>query len=236
MIEHKKTCLEINGKRTVKLKSGSIKFKNHFKQLAVPFKIYADFQSLLKRVRGSDRNNNTSYIEKYQKHILCSFAYTVVCIDDKFSKPVIIYKGKDAVNKFIKAILKEMNYCPKIIKKHFNKNSVMSGEDEERFQSNDKCWICNKLLGVGDNKVRDNDHITGKYRGSAHWSFNISLKLTKKVPVIFYNLEGYDGHLVMQEICKFDVKVNVIPNGLEKHMGFIIYNNLVFIDSAIYEF
>ena len=57
----------------MKLKSGSAKFKNHFKQLAVPFKIYADFETFLKRVRGSDRNNNTSYTEKYQKHIPCSF-------------------------------------------------------------------------------------------------------------------------------------------------------------------
>ena len=35
--------LKINGKQTVKLSSGSIKFKNHFKQLAAPFKIYLHF-------------------------------------------------------------------------------------------------------------------------------------------------------------------------------------------------
>ena len=40
LAEHKVTCLKINGKQTVKLRSGSIKFKNHFKQLNVPFKIY----------------------------------------------------------------------------------------------------------------------------------------------------------------------------------------------------
>ena len=66
----------------------------------------------------------------------------------------------------------------------------MSAKDEERFQSSNKCWIYNKLLEVGDNKVRDNCHITGKYRGSAHWSCNINLKLTKKVPVILHNLMG----------------------------------------------
>ena len=44
LVEHKKTCLEINGKQTVKLRSGSIKFKNHFKQLAAPFKMHADFE------------------------------------------------------------------------------------------------------------------------------------------------------------------------------------------------
>ena len=35
----------------------------------------------------------------------------------------------------------------------------------------------------------------------------------------------------MQEIGKFDVKVNVIPNRLEKYIAFTINNHLVFIDS-----
>ena len=35
----------------------------------------------------------------------------------------------------------------------------------------------------------------------------------------------------MQERGKFDVKVSVIPNGLEKYMAFIINKNLVFIGS-----
>ena len=53
------------------------------------------------------------------------------------------------------------------MKKYFNKNLVMSAEDEERFQLSNICWICNKLFDAGDNKVRDNYHITGKYRGVA---------------------------------------------------------------------
>ena len=67
----------INGKQSVKLKSGSIKFKNQFKQLLVPFKVYTDFECLLKGVQSSDKNN-TSYTEKYQDHIPCSFVYKVV--------------------------------------------------------------------------------------------------------------------------------------------------------------
>ena len=62
----------------------------------------------------------------------------------------------------------------------------MSEEDEKRFQSSNKYWIYNKLFAAEDNKVRDHDHVTGKYKGSAHWSCNV--KLTKKVPVIFHNL------------------------------------------------
>ena len=63
----------------------------------------------------------------------------------------------------------------------------MSVEDERSFKSSGKCWICNKFFNAGDNKVRGHDHVTGKYKGSAHWSCDIDLKLTKKVPVIFHN-------------------------------------------------
>ena len=48
----------------------------------------------------------------------------------------------------------------KKIKKYFNKNIVLSEEDDKRFQSSNRCWICNKLLDVGDNKVRGHDHVT----------------------------------------------------------------------------
>ena len=152
-------------------------------------------------------------------------------MDYKFSKQVVLYKGKNAVYKFIDAILKEYDCCKKIIKKHFNKNLVISVEDEKRFQLSNKCWICDKLFAVGDNKVRDHCHITGKYRGSAHLNGNVNLGLTKKASVIIHNLRGYDSHLIMQEIGKFDLKENVILNGLEKYMAFTVNNNLVFIDS-----
>ena len=57
-----------------------------------------------------------------------------------------------------------------MIKRHFNKNLIMSAEEEERFLLTKSCWICDKLLHVGDDKVKDHYHITGKYRGAAHWS------------------------------------------------------------------
>ena len=75
LVEHKEVCLRVNCEQTVKLRSGSIKFKNYFKQLAVPFKIYADFECNAKGVKISDRGDNTSYTEKNQDHIPCSFAY-----------------------------------------------------------------------------------------------------------------------------------------------------------------
>ena len=47
---------------------------------------------------------------------LCSLAYKVACIDDKSSKPVILYRGINAVNKLIDRICTENEYCKIMIK------------------------------------------------------------------------------------------------------------------------
>ena len=44
--------------------------------------------------------------------------------------------------------------------------------------------------------------------------------MTKKVHVIFHDLRGYYSHLIFNELIKFDVKIDVRPNGLEKYMAF----------------
>ena len=56
--------------------------------MVAQFKTYPDFEVVLKGVRR-DKGSNASYTKKYQAHIPCSFTYKVVCIDDKFSKPIV---------------------------------------------------------------------------------------------------------------------------------------------------
>ena len=128
LIKHKEDCLSINGQQSINLEKGTIEFKNYFKQIPVPFKIYADFECNLKGVESSEG----SYSKKYQDQML-----------------ILI----------------------------------------------------------------------------------LNLHINKKVPVIFHNLRGYDSHLSFCELNKFDVKIDVIPNRLEKHMTFFLSKNLVFIDS-----
>ena len=168
---HGKDCLLINDGQRVKLEKGFIKFNNFNKMIACPFKNYADFECILKNVDIGINNDCFSYegisfTSKYQDHIPCSFAYKLVCIDDKYSKDVVLYRGKNAVFKFIRSIFNEYSYCKNIMKKHFNKNLIMSIEEEEQFEKTNICWICDKL--IENDKVRDHCHITGKYRGAAH--------------------------------------------------------------------
>ena len=84
---------------------------------------------------------------KYQDHVPCSFAYKVVCIDDRFSKSIVVFRGENATYEFIKAILKEYKNCKKVMNKHLNKNLVMSEKEEHLFQQSNCCWVCKKHIG-----------------------------------------------------------------------------------------
>ena len=92
--------------------------------------------------------------------------------------------------------------------------------------------VCGGLFHEKDNKVRDHDQITGKYKGSAHKKCNTNLRLTKKISVNFHNLRGYDSHLIMQEIGKFDVKKDVPIFGEDLLRVFYKLFYLQFCDSS----
>ena len=164
-----------------------------------------------------------------KKYIACSYGYKLVCVDDKFSKPFKTYLGKDAVYNFINSRIEESKCCNEVMKKCFNRELVMTKEDNEDFKSSTKCWICDNDYIDTDVKVTDHYHITGRYRSSAQRDCNINPKLNYKVRIVLHNLKNYDWHLIMQELEKFNIKISVILNGLEKYMSLTI-NKLSFID------
>ena len=101
--EHKEACFSINGAQSVRLENGTAEFKNYFKQIPVPFKVYADFECNLESVESYEG----SYSKKYQNHIPCSFVYKLVCVDNKFTKSIVVSRGENAAYEFIKLILKD---------------------------------------------------------------------------------------------------------------------------------
>ena len=249
---HKENCIIINGKQAINMpKKGEdiLKYTNHHKQQAVPFVIYADFEAITEKIQGCQPNNDKSYTEAYQKHTDCGYGYKVVCCyDDKYTKPINIYRGEKAVYKFMEKMLEEVKYCKNIMKKEFDKQLIMTDNDELSFKLEQKCHICEESYKDKDIRVRDHCHITGKYRGSAHQDCNLKLRLNPeeiKIPVIFHNLRGYDSHFIMQQIGEITKKhtyknykgeekqmnINAIPNNMEKYMAFMLGNHLTFIDS-----
>ena len=259
LANHVNNCLTINGNQAINMpKQGEniLRFNNFHKQLPVPFVIYADFEAITKKVQGCEQSeemkkkkNKRSYTEAYQTHEDCGSAYKVVCCyDDKYSKPIQMYRGENAIYKFMEKMLEEVEYCKAVIKKQFNKRLVMTKDDEQHFITMDGCHICGENYDEKDVRVRDHCHITGKFRGSAHQECNLKLRIRPediKIPVIFHNLCGYDSHFLMQQIGeiakkheytnkkgeKQDLNINAIPNNMEKYMAFMLGNHLTFIDS-----
>ena len=114
---------------------------NHFTKTKTLVKL----QAITKKVQGckqseemENEKNKRSYTEAYQTHEDCGSAFKVICCyDDKNSKDICIYRGENAVYKFMETMLEEVKYCKAVIKKHFNKPLVMTEVDEKHL----KLWM-----------------------------------------------------------------------------------------------
>ena len=219
-------CLLINDTQAVKYETGIIKFKNYEKQIPISFKIYADTECLLKRINIDEGK----YTKLYQKHIPNSIGSKLVSIDNRFTLPTKTFTGSNCINNFIKWIFEQQKQINEIINNHFNKKLKMKIEDENNYKNSQICWICNE--NINKDKVRYHSQITGKYRGAAHNQCNLKLKIPRKLPIIFHNLQGYDGHIILKELNNFDhIDIQVIPKTSEKYMCIIVNRNIVFLDS-----
>ena len=259
---HREDCLLLNENQVIRMPEevSKIYFKNHEKMLPVPFVIYADFEAITERIDSCQPSDQQSYTNTYQSHKACGYGYKLVCrYDNRYSKPEKIYRGGDAIEKFIVQMMREVEDCRRIVREQFQKPLVMTYRNERYFQNANKCHICEKIFKPeDDDKVRDHCHITGKYRGAAHRDCNLKWAISAlnlKIPVVFHNLKGYDCHFIMQKLGKlindrvvYDIvkfkdengnikeskrslNIGVIASNFEKYMGFRLGKHLTFIDS-----
>ena len=145
-------------------------------------------------------------------------------------------------------MLEEVEYCKKMVKKHFNRTLTTTKEELKTFKGSNECHIFGEKYGEEDKPIMDYCKITGKFRGLAHGKCSSKLRIDPeriRIPVIFHNLRGYDSHFIMQQIGKIaneksyvdkngeirNLKINAIPNNMERYMAFMLGNNLTFIDS-----
>ena len=107
--KHQETCLNINGAQSVRLEKGTTEFENYLKQIPVPFKIYADFESNLKSIESYEG----SYSKKNQDHIPCSFADKLVYADYESTKPLFVFRGEMLLIILLKQFLKSISIVEK---------------------------------------------------------------------------------------------------------------------------
>ena len=97
--------------------------KNYERKIKSLFIIYADVESVLAPDNNGKQKAEEFYANKYQKHIAFSYGFKLVCVNDKSSKPFKTYLGKDAV---YNSMIEERKYCSSMIKKHFNKELMIT--------------------------------------------------------------------------------------------------------------
>ncbi|CAB4413320.1 unnamed protein product [Rhizophagus irregularis] len=205
-------------------------FKNWKRRMQVPYYFVADFEALVMDTPPTDADKDKK-TRKVQEQIPCSYSYIKVRYDG-ISESQKIFTGENAAQKFV---IEMLNEAEAICNEFRNPMEMipLTTQEQASYDNAINCWICRNLLD--GNKVRDHCHITGMYRGVAHKGCNLDLSIKPcemHIPVIFHNLSGYDGHIIMQGIgameCEDDI--DPIPYNMEKYMAFKL-GSLRFIDS-----
>jgi len=214
-------------------KNKEVKFTNKKKSLKVPAVIYADFEALTSELEYVVPTTE-SFTVREQHHKPIAGELRVVVRDDVPNRENYacreVFQGEDCVSAFVRAIHK---HSVNIIDNIFYVNRVMTDVDVEHHRTAKVCHECKATFKKGDDnlkKVRDHDHVTGKYRGAACNQCNLAMTMPKEVTVVFHNLRGYDSHLMMKDLATYIHKLNLgvewtskvepIANTIEKYMAY----------------
>ena len=220
--KHKEYCYENESIKTnMPPQNTYLRFKNFLYSEKAPFAVYADFESLIKPLDNCDPDPNKSYTKKYQKHEPISFSYYIT-VNGVFFKPILRKYTKtkpedaDAMDIFIKWLEEDVKDIANIEPKEM----IFTEEDTKHFNNASDCWICGEELG--NDRVRDHCHFTGRYRGPAHNKCNLKYRKPKNISVFFHNLSGYDSHLFIKKLGTPNKNENIdcIPNNEEKYISF----------------
>ena len=199
----------------------SLYFKNYYKQLPVPFVIYADFECFTKPMSSCSPNPKDSYNYNYQKHEPSGFCFYVKSIVPKIHIKPIMFTQTSENDKIAKIFIEKLEEVTKGIYNDFYKNPKplrLNGAEQKSFLEATICHICSRELG--EDRVRDHCHFTGKYRGAAHNGCNLQCRKLMVLPVIFHNLQGYDAHLFIKQLYRLEGDLECIPSTEEKYISF----------------
>ena len=196
-------------------------FKNYYKQLPVPFVVYADFERFTKPMHNCSPNPEDSYTYNYQKHEPSGFCLYIKGIVPNITIKPITYTKTNGDDNVAEIFVNKLAEVTKSIYNDFYRKPkplLLTKEEQILFNKEKFCHICK--MELENDKVRDHCHFTGKYRGAAHNSCNLQCRKPMILPVIFHNLQGYDAHLFIKQLACLPGELNCIPSTEEKYISF----------------
>ena len=201
--------------RTEMPKEGDNKmaFKNFYKQMKVPYAVYADFECVLRKINTCEPDRKKSFSVKTEKHEPCGFSYVIVRSDGQSFGPYT-YRGEDAVYKFLTSLLVHEE---KMHEEMANKRPLaMTNEDWQKHGNAKECHICNKSLFkdlfLDSMEVYDPD--SGKYCGQSHRTCYHQAANNRYAPrEIRKTKDVIDQWITInQETCLFCADPLLVPN------------------------
>ena len=219
LIDHMERCINQQPTKITFSWKDQLKFEDYHMKVPVPIRVYADFEC----INQPQKTPNVLF-----KQIPIAVGYYVI---SPFGNYYYSYFGTDCTKWFVNRMLT----LEKIANNYFKTNLELEMSQEEvQFEQAEECWLCENPLG--GEKVRDHDHLTGKYRGAAHNICNINCKQRSSsfIPIFFHNFSGYDCHLIFEELLTEAYNQNynptIIPKSLENYVS-VQVGCLRFLDS-----
>ncbi|VVC31172.1 Recombination endonuclease VII,Ribonuclease H-like domain [Cinara cedri] len=165
-----------------------------------PIVIYADFEALLPK-KYEEKGGNTRIINN---HEAMSYGFLVKASDDvpasllkEHGIPTgpVIYRRNENKPHVAKHFLGKIVEVGKKIEKLLKTNvpMIMTEDEEKIFSECKECNLCKRAV-EGVDKVRDHNHLTGKFRYTLCLGCNLKLQQPKFIPCYFHNLSNYDSH------------------------------------------
>ena len=99
------------------------------------------------------------------------------------------------------------------------------------YDNSTLCHICNEEFG--EDRVRDNCHLTGNFNGAAHEVCNLKYKVMKFFLVVFHNLPGYYSHLSIKTLGNSEGYISCIPNNEENYISLQFFTKQVIVDNFV---
>ena len=178
-------------------------FKNYYKQLPIPFVVYADFECFTKPMNTCCPNPEDSYTYNYQKHEPSGFCFYIKGIVPNTFEPISYTKTNNDDNVPEIFVSKLAKITHKLYNDFYRKPKPLKLTKQEQisFDKAETCHNCKSPLLIDKiyDKVRDHCHFTGQYRGAAHNSCNLQRRKPMILPIVFHNLQGYDAHLFQKD-------------------------------------
>ena len=201
----------------------TVEFCDGQNQFKVPFMMYADFESILEPNLANNPEPTGSYTSDVTKHSPSGW-----CVYSKFAyreakDPLKLYRGKDCLEKSCDYIRQEAHRLYHMFPE--KPMDPLTKKQWKKYNKMSRCHICFKQFGDSKKgpKVHDHYHYTGRYRRPAHRNCNLMYKIPSYIPIVFYNLLGYDTHLFIRELGRYSRDtMKVIAKNKEDYISFSV--------------